>query len=46
MRTGPGTTYKSKGYVKKGTYTVKQIIGNWCKLDNGYWVSMDYAKRV
>ncbi len=46
LRTGPGVKYKRVGYAKKGTYKVVKISGGWCKLSNGYWVSMKYAKRV
>ena len=45
MRTGPGTSYASKGYVKPGTYTIISEKSGWGKLStNGYWVSLKYAK--
>lgn len=44
MRTGPGSTYKSKGKIKPGTYTVVHTLNKWGQLKhNGYWISMDYA---
>lgn len=46
MRTGAGTQYKSKGFIKPGTYTVKQVSGGWGKLDNGYWVYLKYTTKV
>lgn len=45
MRTGPGTKYASKGYLKPGTYEVSERSGSWVKLKSkGYWVHTDYVK--
>lgn len=47
MRTGPGTSYKSKGYLKPGTYTVKSTKNGWGQISsNGYWVKLSYVTRV
>ena len=47
MRTGPGTSYKSCGYIKPGTYTVTKTNKGWGKLkETGYWVSLNYTSRV
>lgn len=47
MRTGPGTSYKSKGYLKPGTYTVKTAKNGWGKLStNGYWIKLSYTAKV
>ncbi|MCI8647013.1 MAG: CHAP domain-containing protein [Firmicutes bacterium] len=49
MRSGPGTGYESRGYIKKGTHKLKAITsdGNWGQLaENGYWISMSYATKV
>ena len=47
MRTGPGTSYASKGYVKPGTYTITSEKSGWGKLStNGYWVKLSYTEKV
>lgn len=47
MRSGPGTKYKSKGKIKKGTYVIKQKKSGWGKLKtNGYWIKLSYTTRV
>lgn len=47
MRIGPGTKYDSKGYIKPGTYKVVKENNGWIKLEeNGYWIAMNYAKKV
>jgi uncharacterized protein YraI len=47
MRLGPGTSYKSKGYLDPGTYTVVKTSGTWGKLsETGYWISLNYATKV
>ena len=47
MRTGPATSYASKGYVKPGTYTVTKESNGWGKLSsNGYWVALKYAPKT
>lgn len=52
IRTGPGTNYPSKGYIKPTVYTiVEEATGKgatkWGKLKSGAgWISLDYAKRV
>ncbi|MDO4486632.1 MAG: CHAP domain-containing protein [Bacillota bacterium] len=47
MRTGPGTGYDRVGYIKKGTYNIVKECGDWVQLEsNGYWICMDYAKKV
>lgn len=47
MRLGPGTSYKSKGYIRPGTYTVVKTNNGWGKIkETGYWVSLDYTSKV
>lgn len=47
MRTGPATSYASKGYIKPGTYTITKESNGWGKLSsNGYWVSLQYATKT
>ena len=47
MRTGPGTRYKSKGAIRKGTYRITRTKNGWGKLKkNGYWIKLSYTKRV
>ena len=47
MRTGPGTSYKTKGKIKPGTYTIVQRKNGWGKLKtNGYWIKLSYTKKV
>ncbi|MCB6992604.1 CHAP domain-containing protein [bacterium 210820-DFI.6.37] len=47
MRTGPGTSYKSKGKLKKGTYTISSTKNGWGKLKtNGYWIKLSYTTKV
>lgn len=52
IRTGPGTNYPSKGYIKPTVYTiVEEATGKgatkWGKLKSGAgWISLDYAKRL
>ena len=47
MRTGPGTRYKSKGAIPKGTYRITRTKNGWGKLKkNGYWIKLSYTKRV
>lgn len=52
IRSGAGTNYASKGYIKPGVYTiVEEADGKgatkWGKLKSGAgWVSLDYCKKV
>ena len=47
IRSGPGKKYKTKGFIKPGTYTIVEKKGSWGKLKSGKgWISLDYAKRV
>lgn len=47
IRTGPGTKYESKGYIKPGTYTIVGTDGKWGKLKSGAgWIHLDYTKKV
>lgn len=44
IRSGPGTSYKTAGSVKKGdTVTVLEKSGNWGRIDKG-WISLKYVK--
>lgn len=47
IRTGPGTNYKSKGFIKPGVYTIVKTDGKWGKLKSGAgWIHLDYAKKL
>lgn len=52
IRSGPGTNYGSKGYIKPGVYTIiEEASGSgatkWGKLKSGAgWISLDYCKKV
>ena len=47
QRSGPGSNYESKGYIKPGTYDITMINGAWGKVKaTGYWVYLAYTKRV
>lgn len=45
MRTGPGSSYKSKGKVKPGVYSIVNEKNGWGKIkSNGYWISLEYTE--
>ena len=47
MRTGPGTSYKTCGYIKPGTYAITQESNGWGRLSsNGYWVALKYTSKT
>ena len=47
MRTGPGTSYKTCGYIKPGIYAITQESNGWGKLSsNGYWVALKYTSKT
>ena len=47
MRTGPGTSYKTCGYIKPGTYAITQESNGWGTLSsNGYWVALKYTSKT
>lgn len=47
MRTGPGTSYQKKGYIKPGVHTISQTSGGWGKLkSNGYWIKLSYTTKL
>ncbi|MDO4745293.1 MAG: SH3 domain-containing protein [Bacillota bacterium] len=47
MRTGPGTSYKRKGYIKPGTYVITKTSNGWGKLEtNGYWIKLSYTSKI
>ena len=47
MRTGPGKSYKTCGYIKPGTYAITQESDGWGKLSsNGYWVALKYTSKT
>lgn len=47
IRTGPGTGYPHKGYIKPGVYTIVEENGIWLKLKSGEgWISSKYATKV
>jgi len=46
-RTGPGTNYKKKGTFKKGTIlNIVNSKNGWGKTKSGYWVKLEYTKRI
>lgn len=52
IRSGPGTSYARKGFIKPGVYTiVEEAAGSgatkWGKLKSGAgWVSLDYCTKM
>lgn len=47
IRTGPGTNYSNKGFIKPGAYTIVETSGNWGKLKSGAgWIHLGYAERI
>lgn len=47
MRKGPGSSYKSMGKLKPGTYIITKRQNGWGKLKkNGYWIKLSYTKKV
>lgn len=47
MRLGPSTGYKSKGYIKPGTYTITKTNNGWGFVqETGYWVCLTYTTKV
>lgn len=52
IRSGPGTGYAKKGYIKPGVYTITaeadgKGASKWLKLKSGAgWISADYATRL
>ena len=42
----PSSSYKSKGYLKPGTYTIKATKNGWGQLKtNGYWINLKYVNK-
>ena len=47
IRTGAGTKYKHKGFIKPGVYTIVETDGNWGKLKSGAgWIHLGYTKKL
>ncbi|NLD18681.1 MAG: CHAP domain-containing protein [Clostridiales bacterium] len=47
MRTGPGTSYARKGYIKPGVYTITKTQSGWGQVgENGYWIYLSYTTTV
>lgn len=47
LRSGPGTNYASKGYIKPGVYRIKSEKGIWLELYSGAgWISGKYATKL
>lgn len=52
IRSGPGTNYSSKGFIKPGVYTIVAEsdgtgASKWGKLKSGAgWISLDYATKT
>lgn len=46
-RTGPGTSYTKKGVYSKGTIlNIVNKKNGWGKTKSGYWVKLEYTKRI
>lgn len=47
-RSGPGTSHKIKGTIKKGeVYTIVEENGTWGKLKSGAgWIHLGYTKKI
>ena len=53
IRTGPGTEYESRGFIKPGVYTIRkgrQVDSDgrtWGRLKSGVgWICLDYTEKV
>lgn len=47
IRTGPGTSYGKKGFIKPGIYTIVATQNGWGKLKSGAgWIYLSYAVRI
>lgn len=47
IRSGPGTKYASKGYIKPGVYRIKSENGIWLELYSGAgWISSKYVTKL
>ena len=47
IRTGPGTKYANKGFIKPGVYTITKTEGKWGKLKSGAgWICLDYVVKL
>ena len=52
IRSGPGTNYSSKGFIKPGAYTIiQESTGQgatlWGKLKSGAgWIALGYTEKV
>lgn len=52
IRSGPGTNYASRGYIKPGVYTItEESLGQgaalWGKLKSGAgWIALNYTNKV
>ena len=47
IRKGPGTSYKNKGFIKPGVYTITSVDGDWGKLKSGAgWICLTYTTKI
>lgn len=51
IRSGAGTEFSSKGFIKPGIYTIVEEAakqdGHWGKLKSGAgWISLDYCEKI
>ena len=47
IRTGPGTNYNHKGFIKPSVYTIAETKGSWGRLKSGAgWIHLGYTERV
>ena len=47
IRTGPGTSYGKKGFIKPGVYTIVETRSGWGRLKSGAgWIYLSYAVRI
>ena len=47
IRSGPGTGYEPRGFIRPGVYTITETKGGWGKLLSGKgWICMEYVDKV
>ena len=47
IRSGPGSYYGNKGFIKPGVYTIVETHGGFGKLKSGAgWISMRHVKKI
>ena len=47
IRTGPGTSYGKKGFIKPGVYTIVAVQNSWGRLKSGAgWIYLGYTTKI